>query len=256
MASPPALVWGALLTLEPELEPPRAPVNTSSLLLDPDLGETELTSRCNLIHRQEKMLLKRGLKPVATATPVAGLPFWSRSTATSAGFLWHRPAHPLRDLPVHVLANLVRKVLKKTFPVDNWIGVPPAGPRCRAPAGTVARAPSGIAALGRSCSQCREPGKEQVSGVRQGYEETDYNNWQGKHFFSHLNQFLLLDVAAGVVVVLLAGAGHLDVYSYIHMLDLKIYSISLLICTVIYSYAWLDLKIYCISLTSTHFLPP
>ena len=115
MASPPALVWGALFTLEPELEPPRAPVNTSSLLLDPDLEETELTSRCNLIHRQEKMLLKKGLKPVATATPVAGLPFWSRSTATSAGFLWHRPAHPLRDLPVHVLANLVRKVLKKHF---------------------------------------------------------------------------------------------------------------------------------------------
>ena len=60
---------------------------------------------------------------------------------------------------------------------------------------------------------------------------------KGSIFLSHLNQFLLLDVATGVVVVLLAGAGHLDVYSYIHMLDLKIYSISLLICTVIYSYA-------------------
>ena len=32
---------------------------------------------------------------------------------------------------------------------------------------------------------------------------------KGSIFFSHLNQFLLLDVAAGVVVVLLAGAGHL-----------------------------------------------
>merc|ERR1712029_381000 len=35
MASPPALVWGAVLTLGLEL--PRAPVNTSSLLVEPDL---------------------------------------------------------------------------------------------------------------------------------------------------------------------------------------------------------------------------
>merc|ERR1711973_535761 len=35
MASPPALVWGAVFTLGLEL--PRAPVNTSSLLVEPDL---------------------------------------------------------------------------------------------------------------------------------------------------------------------------------------------------------------------------
>jgi hypothetical protein len=37
----------------------------------------------------------------------------------------------------------------------------------------------------------------------------------------NLNQFLLLDIVTGVVVVLLAGAGHLDVYFY--MRDWKIY---------------------------------
>ena len=35
MASPPALVWGAVFTLGLEL--PRAPVNNSSLLVEPDL---------------------------------------------------------------------------------------------------------------------------------------------------------------------------------------------------------------------------
>ena len=46
MASPPALVWGAVFTLGLEL--PRAPVNTSSLLVDPDLESNYKRDKRNI----------------------------------------------------------------------------------------------------------------------------------------------------------------------------------------------------------------
>ena len=84
-----------------------------------------------------------------------------------------------------------------------WVA--PAGRLCRVPAGTVAEAPSCTPAEAHSCSQCTEPGREQVSVATRIRMQTT----SVKHLF-HLDQFLLLYVATGVVVVLLAGARNLN----------------------------------------------
>ena len=102
---------------------------------------------------------------------------------------------------MHILANLVRVSIEE----NECVWVAPAGRLCRVPAGTVAEAPACTPAEAHSCSQCTEPGREQVSVATRIRMQTT----SVKHLF-HLDQFLLLYVATGVVVVLLAGARNLN----------------------------------------------